>query len=67
MDTERSGLVRGGCDDLAWSSRVSIAADDDRQAGEFRSATNLDRGKELVQVDVQDPGVWRRVAHALLA
>ena len=35
--------------------RVAVAADDHRQAGELGPAQHLDRGDELVEVDVQHP------------
>jgi hypothetical protein len=56
VDAERSGLVRRRCHDLAWTPRVPVSADDDGQAGELRSTTDLDRGEELVEVDMEDPG-----------
>jgi len=48
-----SRLVRRRGDDLTAARRVAIAADDDRLAGQLGSASDLHRGEELVEIDVQ--------------
>ena len=55
MDAVGTCLVGGTRDHLARLGRVAATADDDRQAGEFGMALQLDRGEESVDVDVQDP------------
>ena len=55
MHTELARRIGRARDDLAGLVRVAVAADNDRQAGEFGVATNFDRSLELVEVDVQDP------------
>ena len=52
---ELAGLIRGAGDDLARFVRIAVAADDDRQPGQFGVPAQLDRRQELVEVDVQDP------------
>ncbi len=55
MHTELSRRIGRASDDLARFGRIAVAADDDRQAGEFGVPAHLDGGLELVEVDVQDP------------
>jgi hypothetical protein len=55
---ELAGLVGRGGHDGAQGG-VALAADHDRPPGQLRAAQDLDRGQELVEVDVQDP-VGRR-------
>ena len=54
VNAELPGLVGRRADD-APLRRIAVAADDDRPAAQLRTAQHLDRGDELVQVDVQHP------------
>jgi hypothetical protein len=54
MDAELACFV-GGCGDHSALGRVARASYDDRQATEFRAPGHLDRGDELVEVEMEDP------------
>ena len=54
-DPERPRLVRRRRDDLPGPSRVAVAADHDGSTRQLRAAQDLDRGEELVEVDVEHP------------
>ncbi|APE08458.1 hypothetical protein RBB84_03660 [Rhodococcus sp. D-6] len=56
-------LVGGGGDHSARGG-IAATADHHRPARQFRIAQNLDRGDELVEVDVKDPLVDAGRAHA---
>ena len=62
-DAELARLVRRGGHHAALG-RVAAAADHDRQPGQLRPAQHLDRGDELVEVDVQHPVAHRRRGRA---
>ena len=55
VHTEFARRIGRARDDLARLGGIAVAADDDRQAREFGVPPHLDRGLELVKVDVQDP------------
>jgi hypothetical protein len=55
VDPVRPRLVRRGGHHLPRPGGVTAAADDDRAAAQLRAAQQLDRGHELVEVDVQQP------------
>ena len=59
MHAVRACLV-GSSADHAALGRIAVAADHDRPAAQLRMPEYLDRGDELVQVHVQDPGPGRR-------
>jgi len=56
VNAEGAGFVRRRGHDLAWTPRVPVATDDDGQSGKLWSTTDFDRGEELVEVDMEDPG-----------
>jgi hypothetical protein len=56
VDAEDARLVAGGRDDAPLIR--AAATDDDRLATELRAITLLDRGKERVEVDVEDRPTW---------
>ena len=58
-DAVLAGGVRRGGDDAALGG-VAAAPDDHRLAGQLGPAEHLDRGDELVEVDVEHPAL----AHA---
>ena len=62
-DAERPRLVGRGGHHPALG-RVAAAADDHRQAGQLGAAQHLDRGDELVEVDVQHPAARVLVGRA---
>jgi hypothetical protein len=55
VDAVCSRLVRRGGHHLPRLGRVAAAAHHDRAAAQLRAAQQLDRGHELVEVDVQQP------------
>ena len=69
VDARSPRLVRRRRHDLTRPRGVAIATDDDRPTTELGSPQHLDRGEELVEVDVQDPlaflvgGRRQQVAH----
>ena len=65
-NAEPARLVRGGGDDHSRLGWITGTSDDHRPTAQLRPAPYLDRGEELVQVDMENPGVWRRHDHAIL-
>ena len=55
VDAVLAGRIRRARHDLSRLGGIAVAADDDRQPGEFGIAPYFDRSLELVKVDVQDP------------
>lgn len=60
VHAERPRRIRRAGDDLPGLVRITVAADDDRQSGELRVPSDLDRGLELIEVDVQNPAGTHR-------
>jgi hypothetical protein len=63
VDAELAGLIGGGGHHRPLG-RVALAAHDHRLAAQFGPASDLDRGKELVEVDMQHPPRPGPVRHA---
>ena len=55
MHAELASRIRRARDDFARFGRIAVAADDDRQPGQFGVAAHFDGGQKLVEVDVQHP------------
>ena len=55
VDAELACFVGRRRDDRAFGG-IAVAAYDDRFAAQLRTSGELDRGDELVEIDVQDPG-----------
>jgi hypothetical protein len=60
VDAELARLVRRGGDHLAGLARIARAADHHGEPPELGVAPYLDRGEELIHVDVQDPPTAHR-------